>query len=332
MSLRLMELIVPTDTVEDIEQILSEQNVIDHWKLDLAEHESNFRILLPTEHTEKISDLLSSHFSHEKNFRITLFTVEATLPKPEETESKKALEEEKIEEETGRISREELYNDVLEGARLSYDYIIMVILSSIVAAVGLIRNDVAVIIGAMVIAPLLGPNVGLSLAATLGDIQLAIHSLKTNIAGLLTSFLIAVIAGLLLHIDPNVSEIANRTTLNIGDVLIALAAGSAGVLAYTRGVPAVIIGVMVAVALLPPLVTTGLLAGAGYFMLATGALLLTITNLTCLNLAGVITFIAQGIRPRTWWEAEKAKKAIRNAILFWVSLLIILLLIIYFRF
>ena len=84
---------------------------------------------------------------------------------------------------------------------------------------------------------------------------------------------------------------------------------------------------MVAVALLPPLVNTGLLIGGGHFDQAVGAFLLFFTNIVCLNLAGILTFMVQGIRPRSWWEASKAKKATRYAILFWFVLLVLLIVL-----
>ena len=81
------------------------------------------------------------------------------------------------------------------------------------------------------------------------------------------------------------------------------------------------IGVMVAVALLPPLVVFGLLLGGGYPAMATGALSLFLMNLICVNLAGVTTFMVQGIRPTTWWEKDRASKAMRIGIGLWVTLL-----------
>jgi len=77
----------------------------------------------------------------------------------------------------------------------------------------------------------------------------------------------------------------------------------------------------VAVALLPPLVTIGLLLGSGHMALATGALSLFLMNLICVNLAGVTTFLAQGIRPATWWEKDHAVKATRIALVLWAVLL-----------
>jgi uncharacterized membrane protein len=85
---------------------------------------------------------------------------------------------------------------------------------------------------------------------------------------------------------------------------------------------------MVAVALLPPLVTLGMLLGAGYWHQAFGAFLLLATNLICINLSGVTTFLIQGVGPLSWWETGKAKRATRNAILIWTSLLALLVLFI----
>lgn len=87
---------------------------------------------------------------------------------------------------------------------------------------------------------------------------------------------------------------------------------------------------MVAVALLPPLVTFGLLFGAGNISMAMGALLLFITNIVCVNLSGVATFLIQGVRPLSWWEATSAKKATQKAILIWGLLLVVLTLLILF--
>jgi uncharacterized membrane protein len=87
---------------------------------------------------------------------------------------------------------------------------------------------------------------------------------------------------------------------------------------------------MVAVALLPPLVDVGLLLGSGHVQLAVGAIILTFTNLICINLAGIVTFLLQGVRPRSWWEAKKAQKAARIAIATWFVLLVIFAVLIWF--
>jgi len=191
-----------------------------------------------------------------------------------------------------------------------------------VAVVGLMRDDTAVIVGAMVIAPLLGPNVCLCLATTLGDAQLAKQSLITNAVGLAIALAGAVLIGLLFPIDPTIDSIRSRTAVSVGDIILALAAGCAGVLAFTTGASSALIGVMVAVALLPPFAVFGLLLATREFPAASGALLLVATNVICVNLAGVLTFAAQGVRPRTWWEAERAEKRTRIAVATWIALLL----------
>jgi len=332
MDYRLLELMIPDEKVEEALKTVEEQEPIGMWS---DEHSNGFtvvRVLVDADKTESLSDTLSDKYAHTDGFRILLFTIEATLPQPEIEEKKD--EEEPEEEETsrkvGRISREELYADVTSGSDLSQVYLALVVLSTLVAAVGLMRDDVAVIIGAMVIAPLLGPNVSMALSVTLGDMQLAWRSLKANAAGLLVSLAVALVMGMVLTIDLSSEQIMSRTQVSLSDITIALAAGSAGVLAFTRGVPAAVVGVMVAVALLPPLVGIGLLLGSGYTQLAIGATILTFTNLICINLAGVVTFLLQGVRPRSWWEAEKAKKATRIAIAIWLVLLLIFAVLIWF--
>ncbi len=329
MALRLIELILPEEKSKEIQELIKDQNPIGIWYEKLLEDKILVKILLTTEETEAALDIFEKQFSMLDGFRVILFPVEATIPRAEILEEKPPEQEEQAPEpKVERISREELYEDIADAAKISKVYIIMIILSSIVAAIGLLRNNIAIIIGAMVIAPLMGPNVALSLATTLGDVGLARSALKTNIIGIFTSLLFSVLLGFIFTVTPDIPEIASRINIGIGDIVLALASGSAGALAFTTGVSATLIGVMVAVALLPPLVTYGMLLGAGYFHEAFGAMLLIFTNIICINLAGVITFLAQGIRPITWWEADRAKKATRIAITLWVLLLLTLTIVI----
>jgi len=329
MSLRIIEVVLPEAKAQELQEILGGEQIEDVWTLVSPGGELVSRILVSATHTEGVTDLLSQRFGREDGFRVVLLPVEATLPKPEEKEKKEEATPEK-KRLPQRISREELYQDLAHGSRITGYYMLTVALSTIVAAVGLVRGDVAIIIGAMVIAPLLGPNVGLSLASTLGEPDLARRSLKAIAVGVALALALSYLVGLFVPVDPDVPELRARTKIGFSDVALALAAGIAGSLAYTTGLPTALIGVMVAVALLPPLVAAGLLAGAGYRSLAVGSLTLALTNVTCLNLAGVGTFLARRVRPRTWWEAKKASKATRIAVTSWVVMLAILALVILF--
>jgi uncharacterized hydrophobic protein (TIGR00341 family) len=324
MQLRLIELVLPQSSADEIEQLPDDQTILGRWDDLLDDGKLQVRMLVDIKSTESLLDKLESRFHHLDDFRVMLFPVEATLPRPKKPESQEEAEAPK-EKSPQRVSREEMYNDVSESAAITTVFIAQVIIATLVAAIGLLRGDTAVLIGAMVIAPLLGPNVSLSLGTVLGDLELIWRSLKTNAVGLTVALLVALLIGAILPIDPTSDAIAQRTHVSTGDIILALAAGCAGVLAFTTGVPSALIGVMVAVALLPPFAVFGLLLASGEFQPAGGALMLTATNVICVNLAGVLTFFAQGVRPRTWWETKRARTATRIALLIWATLLAILI-------
>ena len=333
MPLRLMEVFIPGPGDHKVADLVDDEKVFGFWQDRSSESGSLVKLILSVEQTEKVLDMLEQKYGGMEGFRVVLLSVEATIPriegmKPKEADTNGGVAHKQAESDLLRISREELYSDIVDNAKSTVTFAALVLLSAIVAAVGLMQDNVAIVIGAMVIAPLLGPNVALALATTLGDFQLGINALKTGFLGFVLALGLAVSVGYLFPVDPAISEIASRTRVDLSNILLALASGSAGVLAFTSGASISMIGVMVAVALMPPLIAFGLLAGSGNLPEALGALLLLVTNLICVNLAGVSTFLIQGIRPRKWWEASKAKRATRLAITLWSVLLAILVAVI----
>ncbi|MBN2907393.1 MAG: TIGR00341 family protein [Rhodobacteraceae bacterium] len=317
MALRLIEMVLTQSDSADLDTLLQDCTLLDLRQIRLAEDDVLVRILLDAEHSETVLDLLEKHYTTNEKNRLVILAVEATLPRAEiEPDPVAAVSDQSPAKEKTpeRIGREELYEDIKNGARLTRVYMAMVVLSTVVAAIGLNHNSVAIIIGAMVIAPLLGPNVALSLGTTLGDLSLLRHGFLTALAGAGATLVLSVLIGVLLDVDPTLPEIATRTQAGLGDIVLALASGCAGALAFTTGGSATLIGVMVAVALLPPVVASGLLLGGGHPALAIGAFSLFMVNLICINLAGVTTFLAQGIKPTNWWEKDRAAKATRTAI------------------
>jgi uncharacterized hydrophobic protein (TIGR00341 family) len=333
MALRVMQICLPKDSDSNLNKLLEGRDILGRWR-DSDSEKTVLHLLVPAEETEPIMDRFEQEFSAVEGFHVVLFPVEAVLPRPQmdpdqQEETKQGADAESAFKKANRISREELYAEVDEGLGITRVYLGLTILSAIVAAVGLLRDDVAVIIGAMVIAPLLGPNVALSLGTTLGDIDLIRRALITSLAGLAVAFGFSVVVGVLFTVQPDIPAIAARTQVNLGDILLALAAGAAGTLAFTRGLSGAVIGVMVAVALVPPLVVCGMLLGAGLPDEAFRASLLTATNVICINLSGVAIFLLQGVRPRRWAEAERAKMAATRATIIWTVLLAILAVILW---
>ena len=330
MSLRLIQVTIPSD--EDAEAELDDLGggvtVLGVWDDLRAESSKIVQFAVEAEASEKLMDRLEEQYGSSDGFRLSLLPLEASVPRLDEEEEETGEEESDESSGAGRISREELYEDLGGGLGPSPVYLALAALSAVVAGVGLLRDDLAVVIGAMVIAPLLRPNVALALAATLGDTVLATKALKTNAAGLAVAFPLALALGWLVEVSPAASTLSTRTSIDLGDIALGLAAGAAGTLAFTRGLPAAVIGVMVAVALLPPLVVGGILLGAGYTRAAMGALLLTAGNVICVNLAAVATFWLQGVRPRDWWEAERARRTTLVAVLVWILLLLALVVLV----
>jgi len=324
MALRLIEIIIPGKSDKEIKEHLKKQEIVDLWRTEVFSDHVVMKLLAESENIEIIINKLCKKFSSDSDFRIVVLPVEATIPRPEIKEKKKDETKKNEKNKRVRISKEELYSEVTGSIKINYVYILMMILSTVVASVGLIKNNIPIIIGAMVIAPLLGPSMALSLSTTMGDPDLGKKALKSNIYGITAAFIFSILLGILFNINPIPGEIIIRTDVGLMDILVALAAGSAGSLAFTTDISASIIGVMVSVSLLPALASCGLLMGSGNFMLGFRSLALFFVNFISINLAGVITFVLQGIKPNYWWEEQKAKKATRTAIIIWVILLFVL--------
>jgi uncharacterized membrane protein len=126
-------------------------------------------------------------------------------------------------------------------------------------------------------------------------------------------------------------ELLSRTEPGLDSVVLALASGAAAALSLTTGLSSVLVGVMVAVALLPPAVTLGIMLEEKDAGLAIGAGLLLSVNIVCVNLASKVVFLVKGIRPRIWFEKEKAKRATVIYVLGWLVTLLILTFFIYAR-
>jgi uncharacterized membrane protein len=94
-----------------------------------------------------------------------------------------------------------------------------------------------------------------------------------------------------------------------------MAAGVAGAMSFTTALTTSLVGVMVAVALMPPLAVCGMCMGAGQWDLAEGAAVLLLTNLVCVDLAAVCTFLVQAIKPRDWWDVKRSQRVVRIVVL-----------------
>lgn len=268
---------------------------------------------------QTLVDNLQACLEEEKDWRISLVPIEATAPAiPEDKDLKnKRANQRKM------ALREEIYQDVQADAKLDRDFLIFVVLSTIVAAIGLHSNSVAGVIGAMVIAPLLGPILGLSLGAALGDRKLLFGAVKTLGLGIALALGCAILISFMIPVDFSSRELMSRAEVRLDGMALAIAAGAAAALSLTRGANSTLVGVMVAAALLPPGAAVGLFLGTGEFALASRAGLLLSLNVASLVLSALVVFRLRGIRPRTWLEKKGADRAMAINMALSVLLLLI---------
>lgn len=276
---------------------------------------------------QEVLDGLQSVLNGVEDWRITLLPVETTLPRPEEDK----LRPEKKKIGHSGLTREEITNVVGPQAQLDRTHLVFVVLSTVVAALGLINDNVAVVVGAMVIAPLLGPNLALAVGVALGDVPLIGRAILTNLAGVTVAFGLSLLIGLAWPLDLNSAELMSRSDVGFDGMAVALASGAAAALSLVTGISSALVGVMVAVALLPPTAAIGLFLGAGQAHLALGAALLLAVNVVCVNLAAQVVMIWQGITPRTFFEKRKARRAVIINGVIWLGLLISLGLLMWTR-
>lgn len=324
--LRMIQIHASSESCARISEKSQSDKILDHWKQEDSAGKSILSLLVRSDNSQELIDSIQSITRHEQGSRITIHPIEATLPKIEEEEKPEKEKQEKKPVLFGGISREELYSDVSRGAMLDGNYVLLTILSAIVAAIGLITDNVAVVIGAMVIAPLLGPNMALAFGATIGDLPLMGRSLRTGLTGLGLSLLFSIALATLIDIPfGSSSEIESRTVVGLDSIVLALASGAAAVLSLTTGVSSGLVGVMVAVALLPPTVVLGLCLGGGHMMEAAGAGLLLSVNIVCVNLSAKLIFLLRGIHPYEWYERKNARRALTISLIIWtVSLLLLI--------
>lgn len=325
--MKIIEVIADKQYHETIKVIAEHHQVDDVWFG--AENEDGriaARLLVTSKNRQHVLDELQEALQSSTGARIIILPVETTL-----TSDKTAKETDKPASGSSTISREEIFSHVEKGTQLNQNFFILIVLSSIVAGIGLLENNIAVIIGAMVIAPLLGPNIAFALGSSLGETRLMWQSLKAIISGIILAILVAAIIGFIWPLAIETQEVLIRTEANYAGTAIALASGAAAALSLVTGSSGVLVGVMVAVALMPPAVTIGLMLSIGSLPLALGATLLLAVNIVCINLSAKLVFLIKGIQPRTWLEARKAKQSQKLYLLIWLMLLILLVIVIYFR-
>ncbi len=201
-----------------------------------------------------------------------------------------------------RDLRISLVDRLQSNSAFNFDFAALMSLSTLIAALGLARNSSAVVIGAMLVAPLMTPLVAIGFSLVQGNGKLIRSAMKAVLLGFTVAFTIGATIGLMLFLFTSLQatpEMYFRDWPNLLDLIVALASGVAG--AYAMGRPnllSALPGVAIAAALVPPIATSGLALTMGHYALFGGSLLLFATNIIAIILGTAITFWAVGINNR----------------------------------
>lgn len=307
MSARLIQVYLLEEHVPQLEAILGRHSRR-FWRETVPGDQEKFSCIAQQRYTERLLDELEAEFAGIDHFNVYVQTLEAVFPPVEETPETEIPDGGRLKPPNAierffsrdRLSTDEIFDDIERSLHLRPSYLLMVTLSTIIAGLGMRSGQTAVVIGAMVIAPLLGPTMGMALAATVGDRKLGWRATATLAVGTGFALLAGWLLGVFVPFDPTVAELNNRTIVQLADIALALACGAAGVLAFTRGASLTLVGVMIAVALVPPLAAAGMYSGAGHLEQGADAFFLFSINLVCVNVAGIAMLLIQGLPPKSW--------------------------------
>lgn len=211
-----------------------------------------------------------------------------------------------------RDDRIALVERIQGASEWNVDFIALIGLSTIIATLGLMQNSTAVVIGAMLVAPLMTPLVGCGLAVVQGNGQLMRSASKSVVLGFLLALAIAALMGLVVPHTGLTGEILSRGQPNALDLGVALISGIAAAYATARpNLLGALPGVAIAAALVPPIGSSGVALAHGEYVTSAGAAMLFLTNIVAIVLGAAIALFAVGMQAQHLHA--KSKRWIRHA-------------------
>ena len=314
--MRLVQVLIPEGQSENVLAALDEQG-IDYavfQEVGRGDFEAMVQFPVPPSGVEAMMEVLTEAGVREDSYTIVLATETVV------SERLSALEE----RFPGlRISRDELYARAQDLAPANSTFFAFLILSTIIATTGLLLDSAATIIGAMVVAPLMGPAISASAGTILDDQRMAARGVRLQVTGLIAAIATGAILGWLLQqtilIPPeldiqSIPQVAERTSPNFLSLFLALGSGIAGAISIIRGSGSSLVGVAIAVALVPPAATSGLGIAFGLPGVAIAGAVLVVVNLLAINVSALILFYVAGFKPLEAGRYEGVRSSVVSRI------------------
>ncbi len=276
----------PKKNTESIITALNEKINIKSMILLKGANNSLIIIRCPRNRVPKVLEVLNELGVGIEFGIIDILKLQVTIPELKEDQLDVS------EELSSRVSVEEIESSIKEGMELNINYYLFIILAALIAGAGLILNSTAIIIGAMIISPLMGPILGVSY----GIISKNYLLIKKGIVGQILSVLIALVIGFLLAIvalliygSPSIThEMLNRNFPTIFDLIVSIAAGLAVGFATTGIIQSSLVGIAIAVSLMPPAVNIGVTLIFGNVLLSFGSFVLLMSNILAINFMAIL--------------------------------------------
>jgi len=313
---RLVQITIPAGKREAVLGALEDEGV-DYVVSDETgrrEYAAIVYVPLPTNAVEPILDAVDDAGLGEDAYTVILDANTVVSRRFEELQERYAADE----EAEDRIAREELTAAAQDLAPSTSTFAVMTVISALIATAGLLLDSPAVVVGSMVIAPLIGPAMAASVGTVVNDRELFRRGVRLQVGGLVLAVVAATAFAALVRygnlVPPleelfTIPEIEERVAPDALSLVVALGAGAAGVISLTSGVSTALVGVMIAVALLPPAATVGIGIAWADPLTTLGSTVLLLVNVLSINLAAIVILWYSGYRPEHWFRESAAKHA-----------------------
>ena len=314
--MRLVEVMIPAGKRDAVLGVLDEHGV-DYVMFDETSGRRYTAVVsfpIPTNAVEPILDQLREEAGIDRDAYTVVLDAQTVISQQYEQ-----LEKEWEEAEEGeRIARDELVASAEDLAPDWRPYVVLTVVSSIVATAGMLLDSAAVVVGSMVIAPLIGPAMTTSVGTIVDDREMFVRGVKLQTAGAVFAIAAAaVFAGMLRfgNIVPlsgaevlEIGEVQERLAPDVLSLAVALGAGIAGALSLSSGVSAALVGVMIAAALVPPVAVIGIGIAWAEPAAIIGSSILVAVNFLSINFTALGTLWYQGYRPDRLFKTRSARR------------------------
>ena len=319
--MRLVQVMVPTGKEVAVAEALDEEGIdyVMTEEVSSRDYSAVVTFPLPTNAVESVLADLREAGIDEETYTVVV-EAETVISRRFGELKDEYKQQEKSET---KIAREELQSSAHNLVSGPETYLLMTVLSSVVATAGLLLGSAATVVGSMVIAPLIGPAMAASVGTVVDDHELFRRGVRLQISGVLVAVVSAAMFAAFLRfanlvppgLDPlTIGEIRERLAPNVLVLAVALGSGVAGVVSLMTGVSVSLVGVMIAVALIPPAATMGIGIAYGIPSLAFGSGVFVLVNVLSINVAALIVLWYAGYRPEAWVRVSDVRSAVAKRI------------------